>query len=234
MAAKSGDHSHIDGQLSFLDEDRDAVSGPNSAAEPVVGQPSTAGPEPAPEPEPVDDPNILSGPNTRVRAGNAMQRARAGAIRGALETLNRRGLKRLTMAETADRGGLARATLYNHVRDKDELLALLLEHESRAIAEAFVSAADLESALTAAAALIAEHPALAGLRTHEPAALVRLTAPETGAVRSLAAQSLAARGCDASESTVDLVLRWLASFVPSPSDPQTRASQAAALARTLA
>lgn len=245
MAAKPGEHSHIEGQLSFLDS--------HTASEPPAEQPATtapaveatapqrepvAAPEPAPEPAEdeavADDPNILTGPNTRIRAGNAMQRARAGAIRGALETLARRGLKRLTMAEAADRGGLARATLYNHVRDKDQLLAILLEHESHAVADAFVAAPDLESALTTAASMVAQHPALIGLREHEPSALVRLTVPETGSVRTLAGEVLERRGCSATEANVDLLLRWLGSFVASPSEPDVRAAQAAALARTLA
>lgn len=248
MAAKPGDHSHIEGQLSFLDEHEPAAPHvPLTAAESFAVVPEPPAPEPTPvqtpasavvhapvsEPAAQDDPNILSGPNTRIRAGNAMQRARAGAIRGALETLARRGLKRLTMAEAADRGGLARATLYNHVRDKGELLALLLEHESQAVADAFVAAPDLETALTAAAELVAEHPALIGLREHEPAALVRLAVPETGAVRTLAGESLQRRGCSATEANVDLLLRWLGSFVASPSDPGVRAAQATALARTL-
>lgn len=247
MASKPHEHSPIEGQLSFLDSE--PVS---PAAETVVEIASPAPIDAAPEvmveataevptvdaaptqaEAQADDPMVLSGPNTRIRAGNAMQRARAGAIRGALETLARRGLKRLTMAEAADRGGLARATLYNHVRDKDALIAMLLEHESQAVADAFVAAPTLEQALTDAAAMIAEHPALVGLREHEPAALVRLTAPETGAVRELAARSLSARGSDASDANVDLILRWLASFVVSPSDAQTRTAQAASLVRTL-
>lgn len=248
MASKPSEHSHIEGQLSFLDSDqtsRVAEVAPAPAApafeqpEPAVEQTVEAEPQPVVA-EPVakavsetEDPMILTGPNTRIRAGNAMQRARAGAIRGALETLARRGLKRLTMAEAADRGGLARATLYNHVRDKDSLIAMLLEHESQAVAEAFVAAPTLEQALVEAATMIADHPALVGLRKHEPAALIKLSMPADGAVRQLAAASLAARGSAATDADVDLVLRWLASFVASPSDPAARAAQASSLVRTL-
>jgi AcrR family transcriptional regulator len=230
--------------MSFLDSDAvflpaTAVPDVASAAPPGETAASTVetGSEPAAETgsesAAVEDAMILTGPNTRIRAGNAMQRARAGAIRGALETLARRGLKRLTMAEAADRGGLARATLYNHVRDKESLIAMLLEHEAQAVAEAFVAAPTMESALVGAATMIAEHPALVGLREHEPAALVRLSVPDDGAVRQLAADALAARGSSATPADIDLVLRWPASFVASPSDPQARAAQAAALVRTL-
>lgn len=245
MASKPSEHSHIEGQLSFLDAASPAAEPevttevaeqePAVVAETVVEAVIPVELDQAVEDavDPQEDPMILTGPNTRIRAGNAMQRARAGAIRGALETLARRGLKRLTMAEAADRGGLARATLYNHVRDKEALVALLLEHESQAVADAFIAAGSLEQALIDAATMVAEHPALVGLREHDPAALLRLTAPETGAVRELAAHSLAARGSAATDANVDLVLRWLASFVASPSDAQARTAQAAALARTL-
>lgn len=231
--------------MSFLDAEptppkaQSAQPAPDAIAAPAVAPDESTADAQAVVPttetvaEDADDPMILTGPNTRIRAGNAMQRARAGAIRGALETLARRGLKRLTMAEAADRGGLARATLYNHVRDKDALIALLLEHEAQAVANAFVAAPSLEQALIDASTMIAEHPALVGLREHDPAALIKLSAPETGAVRQLAAASLAARGSESSDANVDLVLRWLASFAASPSEPATRAAQAASLVRTL-
>ncbi len=231
MASKPQDHSHVEGQLSFLDGETDAsLAMPND----VALKPQSIQEQDTPKaPVSTDDANLITGPNTRIRAGNAMQRARAGAIRGALETLTRRGLKRLTMAETADRGGLARATLYNHVRDKDALLVLLLEHESQTVADVFVAAPTMQQALADAAKLIAEHVVLVGLREREPEALVRLTAPESGAVRLLAAAALQHRGSTPSDANVDLLLRWLASFVASPSDPEARAAQAASLAKTL-
>ena len=206
----------------------------DATAHDITAPDATAAPAPVPVVEAAEDSDIITGPNTRVRAGNAMQRARAGAVRGAIETLARRGLRRLTMAETADRGGLARATLYNHVRDKEQLLALLLDHESQNIAQAFTGGATLEEGLCAAATLIAEHRALTGLREHDPAALLRLSVPEGGPIRELAAQSLSARGLVADVARVDLLLRWLVSFAASPSDAEGRMAQAKTLARTLA
>lgn len=231
MASKPQDHSQVEGQLSFLEAEPETPQAKSQKVEPKP-EPIDAHTTPVPVASP-DDPSIITGPNTRIRAGNAMQRARAGAIRGALETLTRRGLKRLTMAETADRGGLARATLYNHVRDKDALLVMLLEHESQTVADVFIAAPTMQQALADAAKLIAEHTVLIGLREREPEALVRLTAPESGAVRLLAAAALEQRGSTPSDANVDLLLRWLASFVASPSDPVARAAQAASLAKTL-
>lgn len=227
MAQKPSEPSPIEGQLSFLD----AAAAPVEAS--TTHRDTTSTPTPADDVPDDADAALLVGPNTRIRAGNAMQRARAGAVRGALETLMRRGLRRLTMSETADRGGLARATLYNHVRDKDELLVLLVEHEAGAVADVFVAAPTMEAALTAAADMIAEHPVLIALREREPEALVRLAVPESGAIRGLAADALAARGAPASANSLELLLRWLVSFVSSPSDAAARAEQARALARML-
>ncbi len=220
MAAKPADASHVEGQLSFLADD------------PVVDAVRAVSNPPRPEPEP-GDATVINGPNTRLRAGNAMHRAREGVIRGALETIARRGIRRLTMAEAADRGGVARATLYNHARDKSALLDLVLEHEIQRLAAQFVGAPSLEQALTEVADAVAVHPALAGIREHDTAALARLATASHVRVRELAAGAMQARGLQVTEAALDLSLRWLASFVSVPSDGQSRRLQAGAMAKTL-
>lgn len=179
----------------------------------------------------------ISGPNTRVRAGNSMQRARAAAISAAIDVLAKRGLKNMTMADVADAGGLARATLYNHVRDKQALLQLVVAHEARELAKVFSAATTTREALTATARLIAEHPALVGVRAVDALALAPIAVPSSGegwtAIRELTRQALAARGGKATDAQVDLLLRWLTSFVAVPSDDASRDSQAAELAKSL-
>lgn len=186
---------------------------------------------------PADDVATISGPNTRVRAGNAMERARAAAIAGAVAVLAKRGAKALTMADVADEGGLARATLYNHVRDKQSLFQLVLGHEARVVAHLFATEATLPKALTRASQFIAEHPALIGVRTHDPLSLAPITVPGTGegwdAIRELTRQALVARGGKGTPAQVDVLLRWLTSFVVEPSDDASRSSQASALAKSL-
>lgn len=235
MAPKSTEQPHLDGQLSFLDDVLEAPS--SSPASPPDPVPPTA---PLAEAEVVeiaaagsDDANVLSGPNTRIRASNAMHRARAGAVQGALDTIARKGIRGLTMVEAADRGGLARATLYNHVRDKDALLMLVLESELARLAERFAAAADLETALADVSDAIATHPSLAGIRSQDPAALATLAAAENPEAREAIAHALSARHCATDAANVDLVLRWLGSFITGSSDPETRRVQAIALARTL-
>ena len=219
MAGKPHDHPHVEGQLSFLDE----------AATAAV--PSAAPSEP---PAPDAEDATISGPNTRVRAGNAMHRAREAAVQGALDSIARGGIRGMTMVEAADRGGMARATLYNHVRDKEDLLELVLDHETGTIARAFVAAPNLRAALEGAAAAVAEHPALVGVRAHDQATIGALSAPSDPHLRRLVADALHARGAKASEADADLLLRWLASFIATPSDADTRSVQAAALAKLLA
>ena len=58
----------------------------------------------------------------RSRAGNAMGRTRAAALDGARRVIAEHGLRKATMGDVAVRGGLAKATLYNHFRTKDELV----------------------------------------------------------------------------------------------------------------
>ena len=62
----------------------------------------------------------------RSRAGNAMGRTRAAALDGARRVLTEHGVRKATMGDIAVRGGLAKATLYNHFRTKDEVVAALV------------------------------------------------------------------------------------------------------------
>jgi AcrR family transcriptional regulator len=219
VARKPTDNAHVKGQLTLLEEE---LAAPIELPAPAESAAQIA---------------TISGPNTRVRAGNAMQRARMAAIGGALEVLAAHGVKNLTMADVADAGGLARATLYNHVRDKESLLLLVIANEARELAKVFASASTMPAALTATARAIAAHPALVGVREHDPLSLAAIAVPATGegwtAIRELTRQALAARGSKATDAQVDLLLRWLTSFITVPSDDASRNSQATELAKSL-
>ena len=52
-----------------------------------------------------------------------MGRTRTAALDGARRVLAEHGLRKATMGDVAVRGGLAKATLYNHFRTKDDLVA---------------------------------------------------------------------------------------------------------------
>jgi AcrR family transcriptional regulator len=168
----------------------------------------------------------------RSRAGNAMGRTRAAALDGARRVLAERGVRKATMGDVAVRGGLAKATLYNHFRTKDDLVAGLVHDEVTELAADCrdLAADDLGVALTRAADAVATHPVLVGLRAVEPAALVAALAPGDGVgwdlVRAQVALVLDAGGRSGATEHVDLVCRWLASHVVAPGTQDTRAAQA--------
>ena len=58
-----------------------------------------------------------------------MNRTRAGLLAGAARAFAEHGLRRSTMQSIAAAAGVAKATLYNHFRTKDEVAAALLAVE---------------------------------------------------------------------------------------------------------
>ena len=165
-----------------------------------------------------------------------MGRTRTAALDGARRVLAEHGLRKATMGDVAVRGGLAKATLYNHVRTKDDLVAGLVADDVAELGADCrdLAADDLAVALTRAADGVAAHPALVGLRTVEPAALLPAAAPGPGAgwdvVRAQVALVLDAAGRSQAAEHVDLVCRWLGSHVVQPGTQDSRAAQARAVA----
>ena len=72
------------------------------------------------------------------------------------------------MSGIATLGGVAKATVYNHFRTKDEVWAALLADEVDRAVDVTDSADDLPGALAALADHLAEHPARATLAEREP------------------------------------------------------------------
>ncbi len=175
----------------------------------------------------------------RSRAGNAMGRTRAAALDGARRVLTEHGVRKATMGDIAVRGGLAKATLYNHFRTKDEVVAALIADDLAELADDCRDLArdDLAVALTRAADAVATHTVLAGLRTVEPSALLAVVVPGEGAswdaVRVRTAEVLDSSDRASGPEPVDLVLRWLAGHALQPGTQDSRAAQAKALAAGL-
>jgi len=164
-----------------------------------------------------------------------MGRSRAAALDGARRTLAEHGLRKATMSDVAVRGGLAKATLYNHFRTKADLVAGLVHDDLAELATDVRDLArdDLAVALTRAADAVASHPVLVGLREVEPAALLEVSVPGPGPlwddvrreVESVLDVAERANG----PHSVDLVCRWLAGHALHPGTQASRAAQAAAL-----
>jgi AcrR family transcriptional regulator len=170
---------------------------------------------------------------TRSRAGNAMARTRAGLLDGALRAVAKHGTRHTTMHDIATLAGVAKATLYNHFRTKDDVWAALVEAEVRGVA---AECADLPlvDALTQAAVRLSEHPALRHVAETEPAALAGLLArrPHSAGWRA-AEEAVRDRLAAACLGGDDLVLRWLSSYLANPSRPGPIRTAAEALVRGL-
>jgi len=165
-----------------------------------------------------DAPRRTSG--TRVRSGNAMQRARSAVLEAAAHCVERYGVRRTTMGDIALKAEVAKATLYNHFRTKDDVLAALVEHRVAGLgrdAEAAAAADGLAAALRLAADGLAASGPLRRLVADDPALATRLAVPSESrgwrsaheAVRAV----LVAAGCPDDDAAVTLVLRWLVSQV---------------------
>ena len=105
-----------------------------------------------------------------------MGRARAGVLDGAMRSVVKQGTRATTMGGIATLGGVAKATVYNHFRTKDDVWAALVAQEIDRASEAASSEEDLEAALVAVFDHLAEHPARATLAEREPDVLARLVA----------------------------------------------------------
>jgi AcrR family transcriptional regulator len=136
---------------------------------------------------------------------------------------------RITMSEVASRAGVAKATLYNHFRTREDVLAALLLHE---VARLITGLAQLElsQALTRAAVAVSEHPLLEALGDQEAATLAllaRVDVRSAGWARvAQATEALLRRSGRAGTPTV---LRWLGSFVLAPADEADIAADVAVL-----
>jgi AcrR family transcriptional regulator len=163
-----------------------------------------------------------------TRAGNAMNRTRAALLAGAARAVSVSGSK-ITMAQVAAAAGVAKATLYNHFRTREAVLAALVVHQVDEIIEA-QAGKPLGAALVDAATAISAHPVCRGLATVEPALLAAVGRIDDTAVgwqhaRAAVGAALAAESRDG----VDTVLRWLASFVLSDAAPESVARDVAIL-----
>lgn len=120
---------------------------------------------------------------TRARAGNAMGRTRSGILEAAGRAVEKYGVRRATMGDVASVAGIAKGTLYNHFRTKNDLLTAAIAAGIDSLADECVALAagrgerGLAQALRHAAGTLSAHPALVRVAAEEPAELVRLLLP---------------------------------------------------------
>lgn len=159
-----------------------------------------------------------------ARPGVAMSRTRRGLLAGARTAFAERGLKKTTMQHVAAAAGVAKATLYNHFRTKDDVATALIAFELDRLA-ALAAELPLTVAVPALAEEVGAHPVLRRLAETEPEVLVQmmgLDADRWGDVVLTLGSALRI-----SRPEAELVCRWLLGLVLQPGTAPERAAQAA-------
>jgi AcrR family transcriptional regulator len=166
-----------------------------------------------------------------------MSRSRVAILAGAAQCILRYGTRKTTMGDIARLGGVAKATLYNHFRDKSEVYAALVASEvellvATAAAEHDSAPTDerVFAALVSAATGVAVHPVLRKVAESEPGVLGLLqrygdAAPWQHARAYAVGVVRAANGSADADGTADILLRWVASHA---GWPETEGIEAAA------
>jgi AcrR family transcriptional regulator len=169
-----------------------------------------------------------------------MGRGHEAALRGALAAVEKYGSRKATMGDIAMLAGIAKATLYNHFRTRDDVyLAVVVDQVGSVATTAGAKLPDgLDVTMAEAARLIGEHAAVRKIAVDDPTALAALATPGDGpawtAARAAIASALSDRGYVDSSAAVDLVLRYLTSQLLAPSNVGDRTSAAALLMNAIA
>ncbi len=159
-----------------------------------------------------------------------MGRTRAGLLDGAFRAFAEQGVRRSTMQSIATAAGVAKGTLYNHFRTKDDVTAALLAAELERLT-ATAAALPLPDALAALSDELGAHPVLRRLAESEPEVLTSLVAmpPESwGALVERLAAALRVDG-----ESAELTARWLLGVVLQPGRSTLRHRHAVRLAALL-
>ena len=156
-----------------------------------------------------------------------------GLLTGAARAFADHGLRRSTMQSIAAAAGVAKATLYNHFRTKDEVAAALLAGRARPAEAQLAATLPREQALAALSDELGAHPVLRRLAATEPETLAWLLAVSTRAVGGADRHGWA-RPCAWTRTAPSWPARWLLGVVLQPGRSTTRHRHARPPGRRLA
>jgi AcrR family transcriptional regulator len=142
-------------------------------------------------------------------------RTRIALLNGAKSLLSEVGVSGATMITIADRSRVARATLYNHFRDKEEILLALLDSEIARMSALARSATHRSEALLLLSRDIYENGVLRKVAELEPHLIARMVTISEGEKWSEVRRTLQSV-LHCSQESGELVLRWLLSQFFSP------------------
>jgi AcrR family transcriptional regulator len=159
-----------------------------------------------------------------------MGRTRLGLLAGAARAFAERGPRRSTMQSVAAAAGVAKATLYNHFRTKDDVATALLGLELDRLS-ALAAGLPLDQALASLSDELGAHPVLRRMADTEPDALIALLAVDGDRWAELTARLAAVLRVD--PDGAETAGRWLLGVVLQPGRSSARHRQAARLAAVL-
>ncbi|MEY2635102.1 MAG: hypothetical protein RIS75_1042 [Actinomycetota bacterium] len=172
----------------------------------------------------------MSTPESQVRQGTHLNRTsatRQAIVNASRQVIADGGIKNLSMASVADVSGVARATVYNHVRDKHELLDLVAQDVREEIIEIASNAAeqDFLAALIAVAHYVATDPMISKLRTTDADVLLQVISSLlelSDDVAKPVMEILLQTSAHADLAAVEVVLRWLSTYCLLPATAAER------------
>jgi AcrR family transcriptional regulator len=159
---------------------------------------------------------------------SAHRRTEAAILAGTKELISLRGISGLSMIEIADHSEVSRATLYNHYRDKDAVLAALVDSEVHRLAELAKNAGTPADALESLSISISTDSALAAMRIYDADVLVAAMTNTASEHYITIAQIIF--GATQSKPGTGIAMRWLLGQVMQPITAEQSREQAAHLA----
>ena len=167
-----------------------------------------------------------------LRQATSYRRTELAIINGAKRMISEIGFRKLNMIDLASESQVSRATLYNHFRDKEEILHALVESEIARMSELAKSATHRSEALTLLSRDIHENGVLRKVAELEPHLIARMvTISESEKWGEVRATLQAVLYC--SKESGELVLRWLLSQFFSPIAESARRSAVEKIEATL-
>ena len=135
------------------------------------------------------------------------RRTQSAILEGAKNLIATVGLAKMSMIEIADTSQVSRATLYNHYRDKESVLAALCDSEIRRLVAVAQSASNPTDALEVLSIQVSCDSALAHMRTSDLAPLAQALAATTNPLWIQFNDALAM--ILGSQILADCAMRWL-------------------------
>lgn len=155
------------------------------------------------------------------------RRTQSAILEGAKTLIATVGLNKMSMIEIADISEVSRATLYNHYRDKESVIAALCESEVERLVTIAQSAPTSTDALELLSLAISQDLAIAAMRAQDPQNLtIALSAHDHVLWKGFA---VAMSHIVPNHVSCELAIRWLIGQALYPLTPVQSRQQAEAL-----